>query len=84
VSDKRRRIDIVLEPEYLLDLADVSLDDLRQRRSTTEDVEAQISYYRRLIHGRMDLLNFELRRRGGEEERTLLEALPSAHRQDHG
>jgi hypothetical protein len=76
VSDKRRRIDIVLEPEYLLDLADVSLDDLRQRRSTTEDVEAQISYYRRLIHGRMDLLNFELRRRGGEEERTLLEALP--------
>jgi len=76
VSENRRRIDIVLEPEYLADLSEASLEDLRKRRSTTEDVESQISYYRRLIHGRMDLLNFEVRRRGGEEERTLLEALP--------
>lgn len=76
MSENRRRIDIVLEPEYLADLSEASLEDLRKRRSTTEDVESQISYYRRLIHGRMDLLNFEVRRRGGEEERTLLEALP--------
>jgi hypothetical protein len=76
VNDKRRRIDTVLEPEYLEDLPGLDLNDLRQRRHTAEDVENQISYYRRLLHGRMDLLNFELRRRGGEEERTLLEALP--------
>lgn len=76
MSETRRRIDIVLEPEYLADLSEASLADLRKRRSTTEEVETQISYYRRLIHGRMDLLNFEVRRRGGEEERTLLEALP--------
>lgn len=76
MSETRRRIDIVLEPEYLADLSEATLEDLRKRRSTTEDVETQISYYRRLIHGRMDLLNFEVRRRGGEEERTLLEALP--------
>lgn len=76
MSDKRRRIDIVLEPEYLEGLADVALDELRKRRSTTQDVETQVSYYRRLLHGRMDLLDFEARRRSGEEERTLLEALP--------
>ena len=76
VNDKRRRIDIVLEPEYLQGLDGLDLDELRRRRHTAEDVESQISYYRRLLHGRMDLLNFELRRRGGEEERTLLEALP--------
>lgn len=76
MNQKRRRIDVVLEPEYLADLAEVDLDELRQRRHTAEDVESQISYYRRLLHGRMDLLNFELRRRGGEEERSLLEALP--------
>ena len=76
MTDKRRRIDIVLEPEYLSDLSEISLQELRARRSTAEDVETQISYYRRLLHGRMDLLNFELRRRSGEEERTLLEALP--------
>lgn len=76
MTEKRRRIDIVLEPEYLEELGQLELDELRRRRDTAEDVESQISYYRRLLHGRMDLLNFELRRRDGEEERTLLEALP--------
>jgi hypothetical protein len=76
VTEHRRRIDIVLEPEYLADLSDVSLDELRERRESAEDVETQISYYRRLLHGRLDLLDFELRRRNGQEERTLIEALP--------
>lgn len=76
VNDKRRRIDIVLEPEYLQDLPDLELNEVRRRRDTAEDVEAQISYYRRLLHGRMDLLDFELRRRTGDEERSILEALP--------
>jgi len=76
VTDRRRRIDLVLEPEYLENLESVDLDELKQRRDTAEDVEAQVSYYRRLIHGRMDLLNFEMRRRRGEEQRTLIEALP--------
>jgi hypothetical protein len=76
VTEHRRRIDIVLEPDYLADLSDVSLDDLRERRESAEDVETQISYYRRLLHGRLDLLDFELRRRNGQEERTLIEALP--------
>ena len=76
MTEKRRRIDIALEPEYLEGLDQLELNELRRRRDTAEDVESQISYYRRLLHGRMDLLNFELRRRDGEEERTLLEALP--------
>lgn len=76
MSDSRRRIDRVLQPEYVSDLADLELSQLRERRDTTEDVESQVSYYRRLLHGRMDLLDFELSRRKGEEERTLLEALP--------
>ena len=76
VSDNRRRIDTVLEPEYLEGLTDLDLSEVRRRRDTAEDVEAQISYYRRLLHGRMDLLDFELRRRSGQETRTIIEALP--------
>jgi hypothetical protein len=76
VTDRRRRIDIVLEPEYLHGLANLDLDEVRRRRDTAEDVEAQISYYRRLLHGRMDLLDFEQRRRRGEEQRSIIEALP--------
>lgn len=76
MTDRRRRIDIVLEPEYLDGLSNLDLDELRRRRVTAEDVEAQISYYRRLLHGRMDLLDFEQRRRRGEEERSIIDALP--------
>jgi hypothetical protein len=76
VTEHRRRIDTVLEPEFVANVSEASLDELRQRRETAEDVETQISYYRRLLHGRLDLLNFELRRRNGQEERTLIEALP--------
>jgi hypothetical protein len=76
VEDKRRRIDVILEPEYLEGLGELELDEVRGRRDTAEDVEAQISYYRRLLHGRMDLLDFEQRRRRGEEQRSIIEALP--------
>jgi hypothetical protein len=57
-------------------LSELDLNEVRSRRDTATDVEAQISYYRRLLHGRMDLLDFEQRRRRGEEERSILEALP--------
>lgn len=76
MTEHRRRLDTVLEPEFLENLDQLELDELRKRRHTTDEVESQISYYRRLLHGRMDLLNFEVRRRRGEEEKTLLEALP--------
>jgi hypothetical protein len=76
VSDGKRRIDVVLEPDYLEGLDDLDLDEVRRRRDTATEVEAQISYYRRLLHGRMDLLDFEQRRRRGDEERSIIEALP--------
>ncbi len=67
---------MVLEPEYVQDLDALDLNEVRRRRDTATDVEAIISYYRRMLHGRMDLLDFELKRRSGTEERTILEALP--------
>ena len=76
MSGQRRRIDTVLESDYVSDLDEIGLDELRKRRATAEDVEAQTSYYRRFLQGRMDLLEFEMRRREGGEERSLLDALP--------
>ena len=49
---------------------------MRTRRRLCEDLDSEFSYYRRLLHGRLDLLSFELRRRAGEETRSLIEALP--------
>jgi hypothetical protein len=72
----RRRIDIIQSPEFIGDLSSVGTDELRRRRTLCGDLDTELSFYRRLLHGRMDLLSFEMRRRSGEEERSLLEALP--------
>lgn len=76
MTEHRRRIDQIVEPEFVEGLGDLSLDALRDRRRICDDVENELSYYRRMLHGRMDLLGFELRRRSGEETRSLIEALP--------
>src|SRR5688572_23447809 len=73
---ERRRLDQVREPAFLANLSDLSLDELRLRRDLADTVETELSYYRRVLHGRMDLLAFEQRRRRGEETRSLIDALP--------
>jgi hypothetical protein len=72
---ERRRIDQIREPAFIADLDTIALDELRARRDLAADVETELSYYRRLLHGRMDLLAFEQRRRRGEETRTMIDAL---------
>lgn len=76
VTETRRRIDIIQDPEFLESLAAVPLEELRGRRTMCSDLDVELSFYRRMIHGRLDLLAFELRRRAGEEHQSLLEALP--------
>jgi hypothetical protein len=76
VEPRRRRIDQVTDPAYIADLSSLSMDQLRGRRRVLDDLDAELSFYRRMLHGRMDLLSFEMKRRSGEEKRTLIEALP--------
>jgi hypothetical protein len=64
----RRPIDRVLAPGYTDDVAGLSPDDLRERRHVAEQEEVDLSYARRLLQGRLDLLRSEQRRRTGDEE----------------
>lgn len=75
-SQNRRRIDIIRDPAFLEDLSEITTTELRSRRHMCEDVASELSYYRRMLHGRLDLLRFEQRRRSGDETRSLIEALP--------
>ncbi len=76
MEPRRRRIDQVTDPAYVQDLGSLSIDELRDRRHILDDLDTEFSFYRRMLHGRMDLLSFEMKRRSGEETRTLIEALP--------
>ena len=76
MTQDRRRIDQVMDESFTTNIEDISIDELRSRRVICDDLDTELSYYRRMLHGRMDLLDFELRRRSGEETRSLIEALP--------
>lgn len=76
MTTERRRLDQVLAEDFLggIDVADG--EEIERRRILAREVENELSYYRRIVHGRMDLIRFEMRRRSGEETRSIVEALP--------
>jgi hypothetical protein len=65
----RRRIDRVLAPDYVTDLDRLDLAEVRARRDDAAQEETDLSYLRRLLHARIDIVRAELRRRaeGGSE-----------------
>ncbi len=71
----RRRIDKVLAEEFLVGLAEIPLDEVRDRRHDAEQEEADLSYVRRLLQGRMDIVRAELQRRNGTMQGSLIDQL---------
>ncbi|MCU1676758.1 MAG: AmfC protein [Frankiales bacterium] len=71
-----RRVDRVLADDYLDGLRDVPLPDLRAMRIEAEQEETDVSYLRRMVQGRMDIVEGELARRRGEGSGSLVEDLP--------
>jgi anti-sigma-K factor RsiG len=72
-----RRLDRVLAPEYLFGLVRRPIEEVRAMRAETEQEETDLSYLRRLLQGRLDILRAEQARRRGEGAGgSLVDALP--------
>jgi Mg2+ and Co2+ transporter CorA len=76
----RDEVDRVLREDYLGDLTARPLDEIRAMRTECREIEDKVSYRRRIIQGRLDIVASDLRRRaeGGSpgDLRTLVEQLP--------
>jgi hypothetical protein len=75
VAGGSRRIDRVLDPTFVADLSELSLDEVRERRDEADQEEVDLSYLRRLLQGRLDIVRGEQARRAGEIG-DLVESLP--------
>jgi hypothetical protein len=66
----RRRIDRVLAPGFLDGIADRPLAEVRALRDDAAQEETDLSFLRRLLHARIDIVRAEQRRRaeGGQTE----------------
>ncbi len=63
VEGGRRRVDVVLHESFLDGLGELPLQEIRRRRHEAEQEDADLSYIRRLLQGRLDLLRAERARR---------------------
>lgn len=52
----KRAIDRILDDAYIQDLPGLPMEELRRRREEAEREEAWLSYVRRMLHGRIDIL----------------------------
>jgi hypothetical protein len=71
----RRRIDRVLAPEYVADLDRLDLPEVRARRDDAAQEETDLSYLRRLLHGRIDIVRAEQKRRAEGGSSSVVERL---------
>ncbi|HEV7825353.1 MAG TPA: aerial mycelium formation protein [Mycobacteriales bacterium] len=83
-----RRIDRVLGSDFADGLAELPMPELRSRRHDVEQEEVDLSYLRRLLQGRIDILRAEQARRrsdGGTVIGHLTDILADERRdQQHG
>jgi septal ring factor EnvC (AmiA/AmiB activator) len=80
------RLERILDDGYLDDLASWSTDEVRRARAECEAEEEGISYARRVLQGRLDILRAELERRdhtGDEDAEARLRRLAAVLAADH-
>jgi hypothetical protein len=78
-QQRRRRIDTVLDPSFVQGLDGDTPEDLRKKLRDARTEEDSLSYVRRNLHGRLDLLRAELElRSGGRGTARDVEALTAA------
>ena len=65
----------MLAEDFLAGLHDLPLPEVRELRAQAEQEEVDLSYIRRMIQGRLDILRAELNRRDGTGDQDLVQGL---------
>jgi hypothetical protein len=63
--DRLLDLDVLLDENYLAGLEEMSLAEVRDRRTECWEVEDALSVLRRMVQGRLDIVHADLQRRAG-------------------
>jgi hypothetical protein len=69
-------VDTLLDPGFLDAAVQRPMADVRRLRRQAEQEEVNLSYTRRLLQGRLDIVRRELQRRAEHDGRSLVDLLP--------
>ena len=64
------RLGAVLADDYVAGVEQLSLDEVRSRRHECQELEVALSYARRIVQGRLDIIHAELERRASGSGRS--------------
>jgi hypothetical protein len=73
---RRRLVERITGESYARNLSERSMEELRRMRDECKEGENELSFERRLVHARTDILGAELQRRAGGEDEDLMQRLP--------
>ncbi|MGH9166075.1 MAG: S26 family signal peptidase [Acidimicrobiales bacterium] len=79
VAGPPQDLDAVLVATSVADLSGLAMDEVRARRAACEEAEVTLSYLRRLVQGRLDIVRTYHQDRlegGAQSERSLVDRLP--------
>jgi hypothetical protein len=69
-------VDALLEPQVLEEAQRQPMAEVRALRRRAEQEEVNLSYTRRLLQGRLDIVRREMQRRADNDGRSLVDLLP--------
>ena len=69
-------VDALLDPAFLQNATTQPMSEVRRLRREAEQQEVNLSYTRRLLQGRLDIVRRELQRRSEHDGRSLVDLLP--------
>jgi hypothetical protein len=69
-------VDTLLDPAFLENALTQPMTEVRRLRRVAEQEEVNLSYTRRLLQGRLDIVRRELQRRAEHDGRSLVDLLP--------
>ncbi len=75
IAGGKRRLDRVLSDDFVNGLEALSLEEVRSRREDADQEETDLSYLRRMLQGRLDIVRAEAAGRSGGGG-SLLDTLP--------
>jgi hypothetical protein len=74
----KRRIDRVLSPGFVRGLREIPVEELKRRRDEALAEREYLSLLRRLVHGRLDILRLEVKRREEGDSGSLVDRIAEA------
>lgn len=69
-------VDALLDPAFLEGVPQQPMAEVRRLRRQAEQEEVNLSYTRRLLQGRLDIVRREMQRRAENDGRSLVDLLP--------